>query len=257
MRHMSRTQRIDVAWLNERFVAGDFLFIDCPSEYQGGDIFTKHCIDAVTWSRNLMLIAHFTRAQLVRAGSRTVCPAPCVPTDPVSDQGGTPATTACCRLGFVAVSTKDPRQDPSASSSILFLHVKSHKDMNLKLVHECDHVIVYVDINASDSTINIPDTAKRCQRIFKSVGKAKTLFVIQNESAIKHIWKRGDFKCLAENYDLSEISVNDKSAFYMTNISSSFLKETTLDAQCNISMFNSNLLNSVIKACMESSICTP
>ena len=35
MRHMSRTQRIDVAWLSERYVAGDFRFVDCPSDFQG------------------------------------------------------------------------------------------------------------------------------------------------------------------------------------------------------------------------------
>jgi len=89
---MSRTQRIDIAWLNERYSEGVFRFVDCPSEYQAGDIFTKHCIDSVVWSRNLMLIAHFTRDQLIRAGSLKVCAAPTehVSADP-SDQEGIPA----------------------------------------------------------------------------------------------------------------------------------------------------------------------
>ena len=52
MKHMSRTQRIDIAWLNERYNAGDFVFINCPSEYQAGDILTKHNIDRRIWSRN-------------------------------------------------------------------------------------------------------------------------------------------------------------------------------------------------------------
>ena len=61
MKHMSRTQRIDICWLNERINEGDFVFINCTSEYQGGDILTKHCVDKRIWARNLMLIGHFTR----------------------------------------------------------------------------------------------------------------------------------------------------------------------------------------------------
>ena len=36
MRHMSRTQRIDTAWLNERYSEKAFRFIECPSEFQAG-----------------------------------------------------------------------------------------------------------------------------------------------------------------------------------------------------------------------------
>ena len=38
-RHMSRTQRIDISWLNERFNEGVFRFVACPSDYQAADIF--------------------------------------------------------------------------------------------------------------------------------------------------------------------------------------------------------------------------
>ena len=34
MRHMSRTQRIDVSALNERYHAEDFRFITCPSQFE-------------------------------------------------------------------------------------------------------------------------------------------------------------------------------------------------------------------------------
>ena len=41
MRHMSRTQRIDVSALNERYHAEDFRFVTCPSQFEAGDILTK------------------------------------------------------------------------------------------------------------------------------------------------------------------------------------------------------------------------
>ena len=70
---MSRTQRIDVGGLNERYSNGDFSFVECPSEYQAADILTKHCVDAKVWKRNLMLIGHFMKGQLTVSGALTVC----------------------------------------------------------------------------------------------------------------------------------------------------------------------------------------
>ncbi|CAE7775567.1 unnamed protein product [Symbiodinium sp. CCMP2592] len=52
MRHMSRTQRIDISALNERYHAGDFLFVTCPSQFEAGDILTKACTDAKVWGKN-------------------------------------------------------------------------------------------------------------------------------------------------------------------------------------------------------------
>ncbi len=75
MRHISRTQRIDITWLNERFARGNFGFIECPSAYQAGDIFTKHCCDSAYWNRNLMLIGHFRKGQIIKAGATNACPA--------------------------------------------------------------------------------------------------------------------------------------------------------------------------------------
>ena len=59
MRYMSRTQRIDISWLNEQFNEGIFRFVACPSHYQGGDIFTKACVDKVVWNRNLHTLGMF------------------------------------------------------------------------------------------------------------------------------------------------------------------------------------------------------
>jgi hypothetical protein len=59
MRHMSRTQRIDISWLNERYSDGDFEFIDCPSEYQAADIFTKFFSDLLFYVKWLCLLNKF------------------------------------------------------------------------------------------------------------------------------------------------------------------------------------------------------
>ena len=41
MRHMSRTQRIDISSINDVYRKGHFLFVNCPTEFQAADIFTK------------------------------------------------------------------------------------------------------------------------------------------------------------------------------------------------------------------------
>jgi hypothetical protein len=70
MRHMSRTQRIDVAWINERYVEKSFIFIECPSEYQAGDLMTKHFTDAKVWSRNVHLVGHLDDCVFSKAFSK-------------------------------------------------------------------------------------------------------------------------------------------------------------------------------------------
>ena len=71
MRHMSRTQCIDVAWINERYVEKSFVFIECPSEYQAGDLMTKHFTDAKVWSRNLHLVGHLEDSVFYKAFVKT------------------------------------------------------------------------------------------------------------------------------------------------------------------------------------------
>ena len=75
MRHMSRTQRIDVSALNERYHAEDFRFITCPSQFEAGDILTKACTDSRVWSRNLMSIGHFRKGTLISSGMLNAVPA--------------------------------------------------------------------------------------------------------------------------------------------------------------------------------------
>ncbi|CAE6962770.1 unnamed protein product [Symbiodinium sp. CCMP2592] len=75
MRHMSRTQRIDISALNERYHAGDFLFVTCPSQFEAGDILTKACTDAKVWGRNLMSIGHFRKGTLISSGMLSAAPA--------------------------------------------------------------------------------------------------------------------------------------------------------------------------------------
>ena len=78
MRHMSRTQRIDVAWLNERFVEKCFMFVECPTEYQAGDLMTKHFTDVKVWERNLSLVGHFGDHVFEAAFAKKACSAPIV-----------------------------------------------------------------------------------------------------------------------------------------------------------------------------------
>ena len=75
MRHMSRTQRIDIAWLNERYADKTFRFVECPSEYQAGDLMTKHFTDAKVWERNLCLVGHFHDDVFAKAFNKVGCAA--------------------------------------------------------------------------------------------------------------------------------------------------------------------------------------
>jgi hypothetical protein len=101
MRHMSRTQRIDVAWINERYVEKSFFFIECPSEYQAGDLMTKHFTDAKVWSRNLHLVGHLDDSVFVKAFNKVKPSAAAEPIDTpdllrtaTADNGSTPAAAA-------------------------------------------------------------------------------------------------------------------------------------------------------------------
>ena len=64
MRHMSRTQRIDISWLNDLYRKGLYTFVDCPTIFQAADIMTKANVDKVVWDRNLKLIGIFSEQTL-------------------------------------------------------------------------------------------------------------------------------------------------------------------------------------------------
>ena len=101
MRHMSRTQRIDVAWINERYVDKTFFFIECPSEYQAGDLMTKHFTDAKVWSRNLHLVGHLEDVVFAKAFGKVKPSAAAEPIDipdllrtATAENGSMPAAAA-------------------------------------------------------------------------------------------------------------------------------------------------------------------
>ena len=74
MRYMSRTQRIDISWLNEVYNEQIFRFVACPSHYQGADILTKACVDKVTWGRNLQTLGMFNPGLLEKFISHPTLP---------------------------------------------------------------------------------------------------------------------------------------------------------------------------------------
>ena len=74
MRYMSRTQRIDISWLNEVYNEQIFRFVACPSHYQGADILTKACVDKVTWGRNLQTLRMFNPGFLEKFISHPTLP---------------------------------------------------------------------------------------------------------------------------------------------------------------------------------------
>ena len=85
MRHMSRTQRIDIAWLNERYVEKCFMFVVCPTEFQAGDLMTKHFTDSKVWERNLCLVGHFQDYVFEKAFASSACSAPPLLTECIND----------------------------------------------------------------------------------------------------------------------------------------------------------------------------
>ena len=48
-----------------------FFFIECPSEYQAGDLMTKHFTDAKVWPRNLHLVGHLEDSVFYKAFVKT------------------------------------------------------------------------------------------------------------------------------------------------------------------------------------------
>ena len=59
MRYLSRTQRIDIARLNQFYEAVMFTFVNCPTEYQAANMMTKAINEAREWLRDMYTTAHF------------------------------------------------------------------------------------------------------------------------------------------------------------------------------------------------------
>ncbi|CAE6971381.1 unnamed protein product, partial [Symbiodinium sp. CCMP2592] len=87
MRHMSRTQRIDISALNERYHAGDFMFVTCPSQFEAGDILTKACTDAKVWGKNKQPPKKAAAKTPAARSPQPKSPSPCVeglPSGPIA-----------------------------------------------------------------------------------------------------------------------------------------------------------------------------
>ena len=59
MRYLSRTQRIDIARLNQFYENKLFSFVDCPTEYQAANMMTKAISDSREWRREMQTTGHF------------------------------------------------------------------------------------------------------------------------------------------------------------------------------------------------------
>ena len=59
MRYLSRTQRIDIARLNQFYENKLFSFVDCPTEYQAANMMTKAISDSREWHRDMQTTGHF------------------------------------------------------------------------------------------------------------------------------------------------------------------------------------------------------
>ena len=62
MRYLSRTQRVDIARLNQFYEEKLFTFVDCPTEYQAANMMTKAICDSREWMRHLQTTGHCPRS---------------------------------------------------------------------------------------------------------------------------------------------------------------------------------------------------
>ena len=61
MRHMSRTQRISIAWIHERYISGDYVLINCHTDEMAADILTKSFSNKFKWDQNVKLLCMFSK----------------------------------------------------------------------------------------------------------------------------------------------------------------------------------------------------
>ena len=66
MRYLSRTQRVDIARLNQFYSNSLFEFIDCPTEFQAANMMTKAISDSREWRRDMCTTGHFTEEVIER-----------------------------------------------------------------------------------------------------------------------------------------------------------------------------------------------
>ena len=59
MRHVSRTHRVNIAWLKEEFDKDSVVMKFIQTQRQAADIFTKHFIDKFKWFGALVSVNHY------------------------------------------------------------------------------------------------------------------------------------------------------------------------------------------------------
>ena len=90
MRHMNRTHKVDLAFLHERFAAGDLFMEKTESKHQSADIFTK-AFALQDWPHACALILTATLNDSYQAVSGAQAPAGLYPTHTVKDKTATRA----------------------------------------------------------------------------------------------------------------------------------------------------------------------
>ena len=56
MRYLSRTHRLNIAWLDERFQSSELQLVYCISNEMAADIFTKSFTDKIKWAEVCRLV---------------------------------------------------------------------------------------------------------------------------------------------------------------------------------------------------------
>ena len=66
MRYLSRTQKIDIARLNQFYEEKLFTFVDSAPEYQAANMMTKTISDLREWLRDMQTTGHFALEEMGR-----------------------------------------------------------------------------------------------------------------------------------------------------------------------------------------------
>jgi hypothetical protein len=70
LRHVGRTHRVDLAFLQENKVKGEMDLQYCPTEYMCADVFTKHFLNVAKWEYAITLIGHVNPEKLWSRGDK-------------------------------------------------------------------------------------------------------------------------------------------------------------------------------------------
>jgi hypothetical protein len=103
MKHMTRTRRIDFAFLHETVTSGHVVMYHCPSEYMCADIFAKHFTNMPKWHQVLDNIAHVDVLKVWKITNKQLEGPPGKPGDP-KGAAGKPAPPSSDKKSITAMS---------------------------------------------------------------------------------------------------------------------------------------------------------